>query len=224
MIKEFPSFLTSKEVDKVVRMFDHLDPKDGKETAGLFIKDLKKSIIYKVPKELFPIIFPKHTPNTLVPFLGPYFGIRTCRLSIYNNKDKYDWHVDSSAADNNPGNVSYTLFLNNPSSYSGGYLEIETELGNKSFKCKKGTLLIYPSNCLHRVTEITKGKRKVSLGWIHSKIKRAENRFLYNKLYNVTANVTDLYESLEDCKEKTKLRKDIDDLILIKLRLIELFK
>jgi len=224
MLKEIPNFLTSKEVDKVVRMFDHLDSRDGKETAGSFIKNLKKSTIYTIPKELVPVVFPEHTPSLLTPIIGPFFTINTCRLSIYKNKDKYDWHVDSNIAKNNPGNISYTIFLNNPSSYNGGNLEIQTEYGNKSFKCKKGTLLIYPSNFLHRVTEITKGERKVALGWIHSNIKRNEDRFLYNKLYNVTANITDLYESLEDCKEKTKLRKDIDDLILLKLRLIQLFK
>lgn len=225
MLKEIPNFLTSKEVDKVVRMFDQLDSRDGKETAGSFIKNLKKSTIYNVPSELTSVIFPKNMFNILEPLLGPYFKVNTCRLSIYNNKDKYDWHVDSNTPKNNlPGNISYTLFLNNPSSYNGGNLEIETESGIKSFKCKKGTLLVYPANYLHRVTEITRGSRKVALGWMHSTISTNENRFLYHKLSTALSNCTDLYESLEDCKQKTQLRKDIDNLLFLKVRLLQLFR
>lgn len=92
---------------------------------------------------------------------------------------------------------SATVFLNNPSEYEGG--ELELYVGNQSTKYKldAGKCVIYPTGLLHEVRTVTSGIRKVCCFWTESRITDQEIRHLLGNFY---LNAWDKY--LEEVQEK----------------------
>ncbi len=78
--------------------------------------------------------------------------------------------------------LSITVFLNNPSEYDGGELEIESDGESRLFKLNKGDAVIYPTIKMHRVKKIISGERIVAVTWIQSFIKSTEQRDLLFQL------------------------------------------
>jgi hypothetical protein len=105
----------------------------------------------------------------------------------------YDWHIDSHREpypeldeDGQPhrwaGKVrkmSMSIFLNDPSEWTGGYFEIENtydrppsemymrinRYGPGIADCKKGNAIIFSSDCYHRVSKLESGNRKSLVCW-----------------------------------------------------------
>ena len=72
--------------------------------------------------------------------------------------------------------LSFTIFLNNPSEYEGGELILYINPETKKIKLNQGDIIIYPTKYLHEVTQVTKGERMVCVGWIESQIPRDDDR------------------------------------------------
>ncbi|MEL7481142.1 MAG: Fe2+-dependent dioxygenase [Pseudomonadota bacterium] len=81
--------------------------------------------------------------------------------------------------------LSFTLFLSEPATYEGGALEIETAGATESYRPEAGTLVLYPSTFLHRVTEVTRGTRLACVGWIESTVKDQMAREILFDLSNL---------------------------------------
>ena len=67
--------------------------------------------------------------------------------------------------------LSATLFLSDPADYDGGELVIAGEFGHAGYRLPAGSLLLYPSTSLHRVTDVTRGERICSFFWIESLVR-----------------------------------------------------
>ena len=87
---------------------------------------------------------------------------------------KYDWHVDLG-----PGPVpsmrklSYSILLN-PGEYEGGAFVSKVGRKDVIFEDQQklpeelpGTMILFPSYILHRISEVTKGTRYSMVGWAH---------------------------------------------------------
>jgi len=107
------------------------------------------------PKALTPLLFSRYEPGM-----------------------QYGSHVDDAIMHGIRTDVSFTLFLDEPDSYDGGELVIESAMGEDAIKLPAGSLVAYPSTSLHRVTEVTKGARHVVAGWARSFIRDAAKREL----------------------------------------------
>jgi len=88
------------------------------------------------------------------------------QYTVYNSEDlgHYDWHVDMGSNKANR-KLSLVCQLSDPSEYEGGELQINTGkvvVAEKS----KGTVILFPSYLLHRVTPVTKGTRRSLVLWI----------------------------------------------------------
>lgn len=87
-----------------------------------------------------------------------------------NYKGHYGWHMDASG--NYPFNlrkISISIQLSSPDEYEGGDLEIfnGTTLDTPFIVPKtRGTICIFPSFLLHRVTPVTKGTRRSLVVWV----------------------------------------------------------
>ena len=92
------------------------------------------------------------------------------QYSEYDAKYKghYDWHLDISEDGTNhfyERKLSLSIQLSDYSEYKGGNLEIKNvELGMESKQ--KGTIIVFPSNKLHRVTPVTDGTRRALVAWV----------------------------------------------------------
>jgi PKHD-type hydroxylase len=67
--------------------------------------------------------------------------------------------------------LSITVFLEDPQSYDGGELTVETNFGVQRVKLPEGHAVLYPSSSLHRVEPVTRGRRTASFFWIQSMIR-----------------------------------------------------
>jgi PKHD-type hydroxylase len=155
---------------------------DGKETAGFAARLVKENVqakasdralddvrilvaerilandIFRVavrPKQLTPLLFSRYEPGMT-----------------------YGSHVDDALMQGLRTDVSFTLFLDEPDSYEGGELTIETAAGEDAVKLPAGSLIAYPSTSLHRVEKVTRGERNVVVGWARSFIRDAAQREL----------------------------------------------
>ena len=95
------------------------------------------------------------------------------QYTLYNVGDHYDWHHDchdKPYENKTIRKLSFTLCLNDE--YEGGNFSIwdahpKTEKSNiKKIKLKKGEMLVFPSHLWHKVDKVTKGTRKVLVGWV----------------------------------------------------------
>ena len=88
------------------------------------------------------------------------------QYTVYNAEDQgyYDWHIDMGP-NKARRKLSLVCQLSDPSEYEGGELQINT--GNVIVPEKeKGTVILFPSYLLHRVTPVTKGTRRSLVLWI----------------------------------------------------------
>jgi PKHD-type hydroxylase len=112
-------------------------------------------------------------------------------LSRYDPGMGYGWHADAAMLDPGTGPVradlSCTIFLSAPSSYSGGALAIS--LGDAEFKFRgaAGTAIVYPSHTFHQVEPVTSGSRLVGLTFIQSRIASAHQRTILYELNEIAA-------------------------------------
>ena len=103
-----------------------------------------------------------------------------CQFTIYNKGDYYQWHNDIipriASSNKNLSNkirkLSLTLHLTNPSEYEGGdfqfrWLSKKGRLKTTTVKNLKdiGTIIVFPSFMLHRVTPVTRGIRQSLVNW-----------------------------------------------------------
>lgn len=83
--------------------------------------------------------------------------------------------------------LSCTVFLNDPASYDGGALRIHLGTRDMRFKGRPGTAIVYPSNQLHEVEEVTSGERLVAITFIQSQVFETYHRELLYELNEVAA-------------------------------------
>ena len=85
-------------------------------------------------------------------------------------KGHYDWHSDTGPKcvfEDQTRKISFSLALNDADEYEGGELKLRLgpEDRDHSYRLSKGEVLVFPSWVLHKVTPVTKGFRKVIVGW-----------------------------------------------------------
>jgi len=82
---------------------------------------------------------------------------------------KYDWHHDINweNSKNYDRKLSMVVQLSDPDTYEGGRFEFsEVETPQIEDWKQQGSILIFPSYLLHRVTEVTKGVRYSLVSWV----------------------------------------------------------
>lgn len=100
--------------------------------------------------------------------------IHTLQFTKYDEESPfYDWHWDMSEDDPDMSNLhvieqrklSAVVQLSDPEDYEGGELEMSICGRIFSVEKRKGTLNLFPSFVLHRVTPVTKGERYTLVAW-----------------------------------------------------------
>jgi len=73
------------------------------------------------------------------------------KVSAYTEGDYYDWHVDSSER----GLITILYMIcKEPQKFNGGDFQLKWNNEVKTIPFKNNTILIFPRNTLHKVTEI----------------------------------------------------------------------
>lgn len=79
----------------------------------------------------------------------------------------YDWHVDIGTGNSACRKISVSVMLSPEDDYEGGNLEVNDHGVMKNAVREQGSINMFPSYLLHRVTPVTKGERWALVIWIN---------------------------------------------------------
>jgi PKHD-type hydroxylase len=176
--------LTDAERARLVGLARPEDLVDGRETAGWHARQVKAnqqaragSDVARAADEIVRAALARSDlwrmaalPKTVGPIL----------FNRYAGGGAYGDHVDDALMGAGEArlrtDLSFTLFLTSPDSYSGGALVVAGDAGEQSFKLPAGALVLYPASTLHRVEPVTEGERLACVGWCQSLVRDPARR------------------------------------------------
>ncbi len=99
---------------------------------------------------------------------------RDIQFTEYHSEDegKYDWHIDTDWTNSNQycRKLSMVIQLSDPADYEGGQLQLDVkackEHPPRDVIQEQGTVIVFPSFLLHRVTPVTSGVRYSLVTWM----------------------------------------------------------
>jgi PKHD-type hydroxylase len=177
MIFTIENILSQEELNFIIDRLNPEDFIDGKTTAGWHAKQVKDNTQLKQAASYIgdfkQLVIDALKRNPIFEIAIRPKIIHSLLFSRYGAGMSYGSHVDNALMGKElyRSDISFTLFLSPPSSYTGGELVIESIEGERSFKLDAGSILLYPSCSLHRVEPVATGVRLVTVGWIQSLIR-----------------------------------------------------
>lgn len=198
MMYHIPAVLSPQEVDDFRAQLQQADWVDGRATTGdqgALVKknqqvDTRSPLYGELQNKVLAalnrssLFFAAALPKTLS---SPLFN-------RYQQSETYGFHVDGAVRSQAQGgwmrtDLSATLFLSAPESYTGGELVVNDTYGQHTVKLPAGDLVLYPSSSLHCVTPVTQGVRMASFLWIQSMIRDDKRRSM---LFELDRNIQTL--------------------------------
>jgi len=183
MLLTIPQILLPNELEAMRRVLDQSPFVDGRLSAGKAAEKVKHNteLDREVPQRdtLAQIIVTALYRNERFRTAALPNKLGTPIFARYTPGMTYGWHVDDPVMGQGPHyrtDVSFTIFLSEPDEYDGGELVIRTSFGEQKVKLKGGDAVIYPSGTLHKVAEVTRGVRLVSIGWVQSMVREPSQR------------------------------------------------
>ncbi|ATJ82551.1 Fe2+-dependent dioxygenase [Halomonas beimenensis] len=160
------------------------DFRDGRETAGWHARTVKQNeqADGRRPEiaELRQEVAKALQANPLFQMAARPKRMKPLMFSRYQEGMTYGNHVDDAIMATPQGamrtDLSFTLFLNDPDSYDGGELLVDSTAGEQTYKLPAGALILYPSSTLHRVEPVTRGERLAAVGWAQSQVRDPQQR------------------------------------------------
>ncbi len=206
--------LPSDSVDEFRKSLKVAPLVDGKATQARFIDGLKTNLQAdlnapesKALAERMQAALAGH--QTFQNYARPQRWARI-RFARYGPGDAYDMHVDHpvmTAADGMlRSDLSFTLFLSDPSEYEGGELIMHGISTHQAIKLPRGSVVVYPTTVPHRVAPVTSGERWVGVGWVQSLIRREDQR-------DILFDLSRLRVALPSGSARLTLEKSIFNLI-----------
>ncbi|MEA5469575.1 Fe2+-dependent dioxygenase, partial [Spirulina sp. 06S082] len=173
MIFTIANLLSVQELETIMATLAHSEFVEGKLTAGKQARLVKNNQQVKSgtleSQKLKQIIQDALKKNALFQAAIRPKKIHSLLFSCYHLGMSYGRHSDNALMGEWRSDVSFTIFLNDPSSYKGGELAIEGANDEKIYKLAAGSAIFYPSSTLHRVDPVTEGTRFVAVGWVQSR-------------------------------------------------------
>ncbi|MGB3238257.1 MAG: Fe2+-dependent dioxygenase [Geitlerinemataceae cyanobacterium] len=182
MIVSIENILTPEELKTLIDRLDPADFIDGKTTAGWHAKTVKNNAQLTAKadyaNDLRELVKAALWRHPLFQMVARPKQIHSLLFSRYDVGMSYGTHVDNALMGGAflRSDLSFTLFLSDPSVYEGGELVIEEFAGEKPYKLNAGEAIVYPSTALHRVDPVTKGMRHVVVGWVQSLVRDPAKR------------------------------------------------
>jgi PKHD-type hydroxylase len=186
MLLTITEVLAPEEAASFCSALESADWSDGRATAGYLSQRVKDNgqlreddpLARKLGTRILDVLDRNQTfisaalPLKIVP---PLFN-------RYRGGETYGRHIDGGIRPVGGHRVrtdlSATLFLSPPKSYSGGELILEDGAGERTLKLNAGDLLLYPATSVHRVAPVTEGARIAAFFWIQSMVRSGEQRAL----------------------------------------------
>ena len=135
--------------------------------SGVDPKIRKTDIVWESPSSVVGCIADKYIRSANISGGWNYELTNTENIQIgkYYHGGFYGWHADESALQDEPRKLSFSLLLNDCSEFEGGKFELK---GHKEQPVlEQGSIIVFPSSLVHRVTPVTSGERYSAVTWMH---------------------------------------------------------
>ncbi|WP_105103537.1 Fe2+-dependent dioxygenase [Microbulbifer pacificus] len=204
MLLEIPEILSSQQAANMKAALLQAEWVDGRVTAGHQSAQAKKNrqLPENAPlaRELGDMILRALPASALFMSAALPQRVFPPLFNCYEGGEHFNNHVDNAIRRLPTGgqirtDLSCTLFLSEPDEYDGGELLIDDTYGAHSVKLPAGSLVLYPSTSLHRVTPVTRGSRVSSFFWIQSLVRDDGQRTL---LFDLDMSINRLRQELGD--------------------------
>ncbi len=202
MLISISSVLDADQLGLVTGLLPEVVWKDGAETAGRVARQVKNNQQADLSQTIGPkieqILFRQISQNPVLRAAAQPAKFSSLLLSKTQSGGGYGLHVDNAFMGTGDAalrtDLSFTLFLSSPEDYEGGELVIEHAGQTQSLKLQAGDLVLYPSSSLHEVATVTSGARVVCVGWIESRVRRADDRETLFGLINLKADLATRFD------------------------------
>lgn len=171
-VKTYPNVITYEQAQNLlswVRSEDSGLHRGQSNHPQRITATFSSCLVYRYDNPIYEIVAPLWDRyidecQSNLSFIEPY------EVKIYEEKDKFDFHRDAygSVHSDIDRKINLTVQLSKSSDYDGGLLEV----GNHICPTDFGTAIFFPAHYLHRVTEVTRGKRISLIGHAWGTIKR----------------------------------------------------
>lgn len=161
------------EIDRVINFWDEDKTIKAKVSGDIEYKeDLRKSSVMFIDDtpdhkwiydKLASLAIKSNNERYWFDLVGFYEELQ---LAKYAEGDFFDWHLDFGAGESSTRKLSITVQLSDPDEYEGGDLQFMINQEIVTTPREKGTIVVFPSFIMHRVTPITKGTRQSIVGWV----------------------------------------------------------
>tara|TARA_R110000803_G_scaffold179053_1_gene241484 strand:+ start:3013 stop:3630 length:618 start_codon:yes stop_codon:yes gene_type:complete len=177
------NFLSKKECEKIIEIGKKLNLHSGKARTNISnFKNTKNKpeLNFKIRKSNNSFIYPnedtfwlyKKLVDSLTDLNNKFFKFditafnEGLQFTNYTSPSgHYNMHTDNLL--NGPiRKLSLTIQLSDPLEYEGGNLELISQPEPYLAKKEQGTLSVFPSYVLHKVSPVTKGERNSLVGWV----------------------------------------------------------
>ena len=203
MLLTIANVLNESVLEQVHALIMTLRWKDGAETAGATAREVKHNqqadLTSRTGAELRDLLVHAVSSNSVLKAAAQPSLFSKLQKSKTERGGGYGLHVDTAymplGTRKMRTDLSFTLFLSDPGSYSGGELEIEHAGQSLKLKPAAGDLVLYPSTSLHRVNEVLSGTRLACVGWIESRVQRPDDRELLFDMANLKAALSKHYQA-----------------------------
>ena len=164
----FENLFNDEEIKHIEQLAEERDKIDATTFSGSEVRDIRKSKIVWLGFEsdtewLFKKIMDAFQEANRNCFQFDWNGeTEAIQFTEYDERYKghYDWHIDMGP-DKQRRKFSGVIFLTDD--HEGGKLQLwEKDISKIQ---KKGSMVIFPSFLLHKVTPVTKGLRKTLVCW-----------------------------------------------------------
>ena len=168
----FKKYFTDDEIDRIIKIADIYTKESGRVSTTVDSSYRSSKIKWLPHNEKTSWIYDKLSNLTKIANKSSWnfdiigFG-EDIQLGEYTAEEEghYDWHLDIGR-NFSCRKISISVQLSGPDEYEGGSLQFQTDRYVKTAPKDKGTVILFPSYFLHRITKITKGTRKSLVIWI----------------------------------------------------------
>lgn len=207
MILTLPELITPDELAQIQRRIAGVEFTDGTSTAGSLLQKVKQNQQipwnHPVMKEITGVVMQAFSRCNAFMGVAQPRRLAAMLVSRYRPGMAYGLHVDApimGEPNHVRSDVSFTLFLSEPDTYTGGELAFESGSGETAFKLPARSAICYPTGQLHRVRPVEQGERIAVVGWVQSLVRDAAVREL---LY-------DLSEAREQLAGKPDMQRALE--------------
>lgn len=201
MLLKIANVLTEEALETLKTQLDLLNWVDGTKTAGRTARQVKRNqqadLTSRSGVKVRDTLSAAIKGHSLIRSAARPARFSKLLVSKTEEGGGYGMHIDNAFIGGDETlrtDLSFTLFLSSPDEYEGGELQIEHAGQSIRAKPDAGDLILYPSTSLHQVRPVTSGTRLVCVGWIESRIKRAEDREILFDVSNLKAELSKQYD------------------------------